>query len=230
MILDEMITGFRWHNSGAQHVYSVVPDISTFGKALANGFSVSAIVGKRKYLELGGLYHDKERVFLLSTTHGAETHSLAAAIATMNFYKENPVIETLYACGSALKSGIDRLLEQLGLCDHISIVGRPCNLVFSTKDNRGKPSQSFRTLLMQELIRHGVLGTSLVVSYSHSHEDIVHTIDAFEKALRVYKDALIHGVEQFLVGRPTDVVYRKFNGPDYSEIPNWRHNPQNRAV
>ncbi|MEM9411578.1 MAG: glutamate-1-semialdehyde 2,1-aminomutase, partial [Planctomycetota bacterium] len=107
MILDEMITGFRWHNSGAQFVYGVTPDISTFGKALANGFSVSAILGKRKYLELGGLYHDKERVFLLSTTHGAETHSLAAAIATMKFYQEHPVIETLEERGFSLKSGID---------------------------------------------------------------------------------------------------------------------------
>ena len=82
-VLDEMITGFRWHNGGAQHTYDIAPDLSAFGKALANGYSVSALVGKREYMELGGLYHDRERVFLLSTTHGAETHALAAAIATM---------------------------------------------------------------------------------------------------------------------------------------------------
>ena len=84
LILDEMITGFRWHKCGAQHVYDIDPDLSTWGKALANGFSVSALAGKREFMRLGDLDHyDKPRVFLLSTTHGGETHALAAAIATM---------------------------------------------------------------------------------------------------------------------------------------------------
>ena len=86
-ILDEMITGFRWHISGAQKYYGVVPDLSTFGKGMANGFSLSALLGKKEIMELGGLYHNKERVFLLSTTHGAENHALAAALQTMGIYK-----------------------------------------------------------------------------------------------------------------------------------------------
>src|SRR5690606_20301591 len=77
LVFDEMITGFRWHLRGAQHVYGVTPDLGTFGKALANGFSVSALVGRREIMTLGGLGHDRERVFLMSTTHGAETHGLA---------------------------------------------------------------------------------------------------------------------------------------------------------
>src|SRR5262245_10722311 len=83
LIFDEMITGFRWHLNGAQTLYGVDPDLSAFGKALGNGFSVSALVGKREIMELGGLDHPKDRVFLLSTTHGAETHALAAAQAVM---------------------------------------------------------------------------------------------------------------------------------------------------
>lgn len=101
-ILDEMITGFRWHNGGGQAYYGVEPDLSCWGKALANGFSVSAMAGKREWMELGGLHHSKERVFLLSTTHGGETHALAAAIATMRTYKSEPVIETLYRLGNRL--------------------------------------------------------------------------------------------------------------------------------
>src|SRR5262249_58188060 len=95
-ILDEMITGFRWHNGGGQKVYNIVPDLACFGKALANGFSVSALAGKREFMRLGGLDHDRERVFLLSTTHGAETHALAAALANMQVYEQEPVIEHLY--------------------------------------------------------------------------------------------------------------------------------------
>ena len=82
-VLDEMLTGFRWHLGGAQAYYDLAPDLSTFGKAMANGFSVSALVGRREIMERGGLHHDGERVFLLSTTHGAETHALAAALETM---------------------------------------------------------------------------------------------------------------------------------------------------
>jgi glutamate-1-semialdehyde 2,1-aminomutase len=85
-ILDETITGFRWHMKGAQHVHGVQPDLSTFGKAMANGFSVAAVAGRRDIMELGSI--DKpgqERLFLLSTTHGAEMSGLAAFIATMQF-------------------------------------------------------------------------------------------------------------------------------------------------
>lgn len=93
--LDEMITGFRWHLGGAQKYYGITPDLSTWGKALGNGFPVSALAGKRDIMRLGGLDHDKERVFLLSYTHGAEGHSLAAAREIIRIYKKEPVIEAL---------------------------------------------------------------------------------------------------------------------------------------
>ena len=115
LIFDEMITGFRWHLGGAQTLYGVRPDLSTFGKALANGFSVSALVGKRAVMELGGLGHDEDRVFLLSTTHGAETHALAAAIETMRIYAREGVVEVLYRQGQRLKSGIEEAARELGV-------------------------------------------------------------------------------------------------------------------
>lgn len=54
-ILDEMITGFRWDAGGAQKTYDIVPDLSCFGKALGNGFSISALAGKREFMERGGI-------------------------------------------------------------------------------------------------------------------------------------------------------------------------------
>jgi glutamate-1-semialdehyde 2,1-aminomutase len=210
-ILDEMITGFRWHNGGAQKYYDIMPDLSAFGKALANGFSLSALVGKREIMKLGGLLHDKPRAFLLSTTHGAETHSLAAAIATMRIYQSEPVVETLDRQGARLAGGINHAIESNQLAGHVGLHGKPCCLVFSTRDQDQKPSQAFRTLLMQELIRNGVLGTSLIVSYSHTDEDIDHTIRAFDAALQVYRQALSDGVERYLIGPPTQSVYRRHN-------------------
>ena len=116
LILDEMITGFRWHKGGAQKVYGIVPDLSAFGKALANGFSVSALAGRREFMRLGGLDHDdRPRVFLLSTTHGAETHALAAAIATMQVYQREGVIEHLYRQGTRVRQLAEEAIRRHGL-------------------------------------------------------------------------------------------------------------------
>lgn len=210
-ILDEMITGFRWDNGGGQKYYDIVPDLSTFGKAFANGISVSALAGKRELMELGGLQHDKERVFLLSTTHGAETHSLAAAIETMKVYVQEPVIETIWQQGQRLKSGLEQVVSSAGLEEFVPIIGKPCSLVFGCRDAQGQPSQEFRTLFLQETIKRGLLMTSLVISYSHTDEDVDRTIAGVAETLEIYKRALEDGPDRFLVGRPSKSVYRKFN-------------------
>jgi glutamate-1-semialdehyde 2,1-aminomutase len=209
-VLDEMITGFRWHDGGAQAYYGVRPDLSTFGKGLANGFSVSALAGRRELMQLGGFDHDRERVFLLSTTHGAETHGLAAALATLKVYREQPVVKTLWARGERLAEGLRRAAESAGVAQQVPILGKPCCLVFGSRDAQGQPSQPFRTLLMQEILRRGILATSLVVNYSHDERDIDATIDAFAEAFVVYRKALDEGIEKYLHGRPVKPAIRRF--------------------
>lgn len=214
-ILDEMITGFRWHENGAQHLYGIVPDLSCFGKALANGFSVSALAGRREFMRLGGLEHeDRPRVFLLSTTHGAETHALAAAIATMKIYRDEPVIGHLYRQGRRLREGIAEVARRHGVADHFQVVGRESCLAYVARDAKGEPSQAFRTLFLQEVIGRGVLAPSFVVSYAHQDADIDQTVEAVDGALAVYARALEDGVERYLVGRPSKIVYRRFNGEE----------------
>ena len=100
LVFDEMITGFRYALHGAQDLYGVVPDLSTFGKALANGFSLSALCGKREFMRLGGRESEDDDVFLLSTTHGAELPALAAAVATIDVYEREPV-DRAHAIGRA---------------------------------------------------------------------------------------------------------------------------------
>jgi glutamate-1-semialdehyde 2,1-aminomutase len=89
-ILDEMITGFRRNIKGAQYDFGIKPDLSTFGKAMGNGFSIAALVGKRKIMSLGSINkNDKqERVFLLSTTHGAEMSALGAFLKNLDLFKK----------------------------------------------------------------------------------------------------------------------------------------------
>lgn len=210
-ILDEMITGFRWHVGGGQRVYDIVPDLSTFGKALGNGFAVSALAGKREFMELGGLDHPHERVFLLSTTHGAESHALAAAIETIRTYRREPVTDTLHRQGARLKAGLDQVIAAHGLDPYVQVEGRPCSLWFVARDADRERSQAFRTLMLQELIARGVLAPSLVVSFAHTDRDIDQTIEAMDGALAVYGRALDEGVDRHLRGRPSQVVHRQYN-------------------
>jgi len=213
LIFDEMITGFRWPQRAAQRHYGVEADLSTFGKALGNGFAVSALVGKREIMRLGGLDHDRDRVFLLSTTHGAETHALAAALAVMEVYRSEPVVETLDRQGRRLKTGIESAVARHSLGGHFQLAGRPANLVYACRDRDGAASQVFRTLFLQETIRRGLLAPSLVVSYSHSNDDIDRTVEAIDGALGVYRRALEDGPEVHLVGRPVQPVFRKRGTP-----------------
>jgi glutamate-1-semialdehyde 2,1-aminomutase len=211
LVFDEMITGFRWHLGGGQKFHGVVPDLSTFGKAMGNGFAISALVGKREIMRLGGIDHDQPRVFLLSTTHGAETHALAAALETIRIYREKDVIACLWKQGKRLQLGVESVISHHGVGASFEVRGRPCNLVFQTRDQQGRPSQVFRTLFLQELIRGGILAPSFVVSFSHSDEDIDRTIDAVDRALEVYRRALQDGVDRYLVGCPVKPVNRRFN-------------------
>jgi glutamate-1-semialdehyde 2,1-aminomutase len=208
-VLDEMITGFRWHLGGGQGYHGVVPDLSCWGKALGNGFAVSALVGKREIMKLGGSAHDQDRVFLASTTHGAETHSLAAAREVIDIYRREPVIETLWARGARLAAGFNKSVAELKLGDHLGVFGRPCCLVYGTRDQDKQPSQGFRTLFLQECIKRGILASSLVVSYSHTEQDIDRTNDALHEAMIVYGKALSDGLEKYLVGRPVKPAIRK---------------------
>jgi glutamate-1-semialdehyde 2,1-aminomutase len=214
LIFDEMITGMRWSRHGAQSLYGVTPDLSAWGKAIGNGFAVSALAGKRDLMEAGGLNTDTPRVFLLSTTHGAETTGLAAYLAVSQAYANRDVVAEMEAQGTKLRSGLEQVAEECGMEEHVIFAGRPSCLVFATKDHKGLPSQGFRTLFIQELLRRGILGQSLAICAAHTDADINQTIDAVSEALEVYAKAIEAGsTEGLLVGRPVAPAIREFAAP-----------------
>ena len=112
LIFDEVVSGFRFSLGGAQELIGVTPHLSAFGKAMANGFSVSALVGQEEFMKLAGIKHYEERVFLLSTTHGGETHSIAAAIACINEIKDKNIISHFWETGRLLMSGINKVSKE----------------------------------------------------------------------------------------------------------------------
>ncbi len=210
MVLDEMITGFRWHRGGAQHVYGVQPDLAAFGKALGNGFAVSALAGRRDLMELGGLASPHERVFLLSTTHGAETGALAAAREVVRIYTEEDVTGTLHQRGRRLAAGVRAEVDARGLDESFLVLGRDCNLVYATLDGEGQRSQGFRTLFLQETMRRGLLAPSFVPSAALSEDDVDRTVAIVAEVLDVYAKALESGLDGFLDGRPVKPVFRPY--------------------
>jgi glutamate-1-semialdehyde 2,1-aminomutase len=210
-ILDEMITGFRWDNGGAQAYFRIDPDLSTFGKAMGNGFAVAAVAGKRDIMELGGLRHSTSRVFLLSATHGAENHALAATREVIRTYREQPVVEQIWRAGRDIITGMNDAARDAGVASAFQVFGYPCSPYFTCNDASGAPSAAFRTLFLQEMVRHGVLINYIAPSFAHRELEIDATEAAARQALAVYARALNDGVEKFLDGPAVKPVFRAYN-------------------
>ncbi|MDR1884373.1 MAG: glutamate-1-semialdehyde 2,1-aminomutase [Prevotella sp.] len=197
-ILDEMITGFRWHLSGAQAYYDIKPDLCIFGKSMANGFPVTAVGGKREIMNVGGIKEQgAERVFLLSTMYGAEMYGLGAFVETIHFYKEHHVIDHLWSYGEKLTNGMNTIAKEMGLEKYFEIYGIPCSPNYMTKDKNDEVSMGLRTLFFQEMIKNGVLMPCIAISYAHGEIELQRTLEATRKALMAYAKGLDEGYEKY---------------------------------
>ena len=208
LILDEMITGLRWHERGAQFVYDIEPDLCTFGKGLANGFPVSALVGRREIMRRGGFVEDADRVFLLSQTAGAQPWALAAMMAVIDTCQRDQIAVQLNRLGGELRRGIEEVVADAGLSSYFQVRGRDCNLTYLARDGSGQPSQAFRTLVLQELIDRGILAPSFVVCAAHDPAAIRQAVDSVAELMPVYRRALEDGIDHVLRGRPVRPAIR----------------------
>ena len=211
-ILDEMITGFRYDLQGAMKLYDIEPDLATFGKGMANGFPLSALIGKKEIMNLGGILEEgTERVFLISTTHGSEMSSLGAFIKCVEVYQKQNVADHLWDYGKKMITGMNTIAKSMGLADYFEVGGYACSPVYFTRDKEKNISLAFRTLFSQEMIKSGVLIPWIALSYAHGEEELNHTLMATEKAMQVYKDALNGNLDDYLVGKAIKPVFRKYN-------------------
>lgn len=211
-ILDEMITGFRWHLQGAQTYFGVMPDLTTFGKGMANGFSVAAVGGRREIMEVGAIdTQGVERTFLLSTTHGGEMSGLGAFIETINVYRQKDVCRHLWHYGKQLRDGLMELAHRHNVNEYFTVDGPAISLNYTTRAISGEISLELRTLFSQEMIRNGVLMPWIAVSFAHGDIELNITLQAADKALAIYKRALAEGVEKYLEGPAIKPVFRKYN-------------------
>jgi glutamate-1-semialdehyde aminotransferase len=202
LILDEIVTGFRYALGGAQELFDFVPDMACLGKGMANGYPLAAVAGLEQPMRAF------EEVFF-SMTYSGETVSLAAARATLEVLRSEPVIEYIWARGSELREGIEQLAS--GVSFSVELAGNPPRSALAVGESAdGEPSTLLRGLFLQECHRRGVLfGGPIFPTYSHSARDIAQTLDVVQAAFACMDDAQRSGeVESLLEGRAPGVVFR----------------------
>ena len=204
LIYDEVVTSFRVALGGAQAHYGVTPDLACIGKAMANGFPVAAVVGRRDIMQVF------DEIFF-SFTFGGEALSLAAAKATITKIRTGEVIPHLWRQGKTLQDGYNALAAEAGLREHTRCIGLPPRSVLTFTDRRGQESLAMKSLFQQEVMRRGILNTGgFNLCFRHSDADVERTLEAVRAALTMLADALAADeVEARLHGPVIQPVFRR---------------------
>lgn len=184
LIFDEVITGFRWHLGGAQAYYKVTPDLACFGKAMANGMPLSAVVGRK---DIMAKFAPPDNIFYSGTFFG-EALSLAAGIATIEKLERNNVIPKLWDVGGTIEGGVRRLIEQHHLKGYIGTIGESPRVRVIVN------SSDIEALFRKEMVNSGVLITnSHNISAAHGPNEIKRILKSYDHALSVVRDAMEKG-------------------------------------
>ena len=187
LIFDETITGFRFDNGGAQSLFKVTPDLSTFGKGMANGFPLSAVVGRRDIMM------EMEEIFF-SGTFGGELLSLVAAKEVLTRYMKENVCEKLEINGSAILKEVNRIITENRLEQVLKLSGHPSWNFLSWSATADNTDLELKTFFMQEMFKIGILilGTHNI-SIAHDSKVREKITDSYSKVLRSIKNALENG-------------------------------------
>lgn len=200
LIFDEMVTGFRWDEGGYQRYCGVTPDLSTFGKAMANGYPIACVTGRRDLMELGNV---------ISGTFGGEAVGLAACMATMDAYEEGGVIKSLWSAGHRIMREFADAIEGASLSAKMEGWAAHPRIAFKTGDV--ELDRKCVALFVQEMAAEGVLihpaGWN-VMSEHDNDRDIFAIRNAAEIAAHRVKDALLRDAvgEELLGSAPASGV------------------------
>jgi len=203
LIFDEIVSGFRWAAGGAQEYFGLTPDLATFGKGMANGLPLSAVVGRSE------LMREFEDVFV-SSTFGGDTLALAAARATIDEYRRRPVIAHLWAAGRRFQEGFRSAVARAAV--PADCVGFPVHPKIVFKHAKDETNRMLMSLFLQETARRGVIFhfAGFNVSFSHSDADVDGSLEVCRAALEIIGEALADGrIAERLEGRPYGEVFKR---------------------
>ena len=176
-ILDETVTGFRYSLGGAQELFGVIPDLATFGKGMANGYPLSAVVGSNEVMQ-------KVEDIFFSGTFGGETLSLAAASRIIDKYKKKQVIEHFSEVGTYLLERLNQLIDNKGLSAIFWTSGHPSWSFLHIKEQKEYNAFEIKTFFLQEMFKRGILTLgSHNISFSHTKEIVDQLLDVYAEVL-----------------------------------------------
>ena len=195
LILDEVVTGFRFDLKGGQEYFKIKGDLVCFGKGMGNGLPISAITGKTEFMKV----FDQ---LWVSSTNNSETLSMAGTIATINEMKSKNTIPKCWKVGEKLFSGWNKIAEKYNL--NIKMIGYPVRMDIKCYDSKNKESLALKSLLLQEMVKRGIFMSILgavYLSYSHSFSDIEDTLSALEESCKIISKKVTNdNYEKFIEG------------------------------
>jgi glutamate-1-semialdehyde 2,1-aminomutase len=184
LIFDETITGFRFSSGGAQELFNVIPDLSTFGKGLANGFPLSAVVGKRQIMK------EMEEIFF-SGTFGGELLSLAAAKVVLERHKKYDISSSLAEKGENLKQAVEDIIRENNLHHILTLSGHPTWVFLNWVPTDKYSVNELKTFFMQEMFQRGVLILNThTVSLAFGKKELQIVLRAYSETLRNLAEAI----------------------------------------
>ena len=196
LIFDEIVTGFRFSLGGAQEYFDVTPDLSCFGKGMANGMPLAAVVGRADIMS-------KMDDIFFSGTFGGEALSLAAAIAVIDKMRREPVIDTLWQIGEQLAIKTRLLIEKHGLSDWIRLEGKSVKMGLVFGDHETARKEAIRTVFIREMLSRGVLIlNNHNVCYAHDQADLDWVVKSYDKCFATIADELARGSLEDRIGAP----------------------------
>lgn len=191
LVFDEVVTGFRHANGGAQELFGVTPDLAAFGKAMANGMPLSAITGRADIMAL------MTDIFF-SGTFGGEALSLAASIAVLDKLKREPVVESLWEKGRCFQGQVNSLIDKYHLGGILTMKGQPCFGVMAITPPENVRLEALRTVMLQKLIENDLLTLGIfIMNYAFTKDDEAIAIKAFDKTFQYIAEELSHKPEEF---------------------------------
>jgi glutamate-1-semialdehyde 2,1-aminomutase len=203
LIFDEIVTGFRLAEGGGQELFGVIPDLTTLGKGMANGFPLSAIVGRSEIMK------EMNSIFF-SGTFGGELLSLAAAKAVLKLHQRKLIVPRLISIGNSINEIVTSQIQQYDLSDILTLKGHPSWKIYSWIQDSSIPQATLKTLFLQEMFANGVLTIgSNNVSTAISRKDLTKVSRAFEGALSTLARAINRGsAEGLLKADPLIPLFR----------------------
>lgn len=187
LIFDETITGFRFAMGGAQQLFDVTPDLATFGKGMANGYPISAVVGREDVMTL------MEDIFF-SGTFGGDTMALAAAKATITKMEQDNVLDHIHQTGQSLLTQLQDLISTQDLGEYFSTAGHPSWSFLVCNEGKNHDIWTIKTYLMQQLIAHGFISNgSHNLNFAHKAEHITALMQVYGEVLEQIKHYDLNG-------------------------------------